>query len=248
MAGRLALFYHIWAPEGPHPWTLLVDEQLRRILGSGLADHADIFCGIAGPACEPVSRLVSLYEFATIIAKSEDGAEFEGFTLKLLYEAARAQKYDAIGYIHTKGLSHSGIGGDPRIYRATNSWRHMMELAVLDRWREAITRLETHEAAGAIFRQNPWPHFSGNFWWARAKYIAGLPHPVRGEFPETQQFDHLPDLKARTNYERWIGINNPVAYDFYNRPFRFQGKRLTAGDDFDLMLQDVGPYYLTNLR
>lgn len=248
MAGRLALFYHIWAPEGPHPWPLLVDEQLRRIFHSGLADHADIFCCISGPACEPVARLVSLYDFASIAAKSEDGAEFEGFTLKHLYEAARAQKYDSIGYIHTKGLSHARTDGNPRLYRAINSWRHMMELAVLDRWRDAIIRLETHEAAGANFRPDPWPHFSGNFWWATAKYLSGLPHPVRGEFPETQQFDHLPDLKARTNYERWIGINNPVAYDFYNRPFRFQGKRLTAGDDFDLMLEDVGPYYLANLR
>jgi hypothetical protein len=71
MAGRLALFYHIWAPEGPHPWTLLFDEQIKRIYNSGLADHADIYCGIAGPAFEPIARLVSLYDFAQIIAKSD---------------------------------------------------------------------------------------------------------------------------------------------------------------------------------
>lgn len=35
MTTKLALFYHIWAPDGPYPWTLLVDEQLKHVYRGG---------------------------------------------------------------------------------------------------------------------------------------------------------------------------------------------------------------------
>jgi hypothetical protein len=46
---RYALFYHIWSPGGSDIWRLLVDEQIKRIVKSGIHHNADVFCCVTGP-------------------------------------------------------------------------------------------------------------------------------------------------------------------------------------------------------
>jgi hypothetical protein len=42
------------------------------------------------------------------------------------------------------------------------------------------------------------PLFAGNFWWARAKYLATLPEP---------------ETENRRQAEGWVGLGGPKVYD-----------------------------------
>jgi hypothetical protein len=244
------LFYHIWAPVAGGSCRLLVDEQLRRIYRAGLANHADILCCVAGPASERAVDYLSTFDWVRIAGVTQNQSGFEGFTLAYLYEAAEAHAYECLGYIHTKGLTHLAADDCPPLrFRAINSWRHMLESIVIDRWSEAIAKLDLYQVAGANYRQEPWPHFSGNFWWATAAYVRGLPHPLSGDYPDTSGlFDNDPGLKARTAFERWIGLRDPRAYDFYNSVFRSEGRFLKRAQDLNLYEDDMEPYYRLNMR
>jgi hypothetical protein len=65
---------------------------------------------------------------------------------------------------------------------------------VVERWRDCLEALTDHDACGVNWHLEPAPHFSGNFWWAAPRYVAGLPANLgAGHFEP----------------EAWIGSNQP---------------------------------------
>ena len=106
MKRELAVFYHIWSPPNTYVWRFLVDEQIKRIFRSGLPNVADIFCCISGECSEEIEEYVSLYPWINIIESGGDEGEFEGLTLKYLYEECRSQpNLIGVSYIIPRALA-----------------------------------------------------------------------------------------------------------------------------------------------
>jgi len=104
--------------------------------------------------------------------------------------------------------------------------------------------------SGVNYCLDPWPHMSGNFWWARADYIATLQHPTKESFKrEKEDFGPI----ERMNFEKWVGMKDPSVFSFYNPPFSYDFKDMTPdvqptpqGEPhwFWLYRDDIHPHYL----
>lgn len=252
MRKKLSLYYHIWSPDGTDMWKLMVDEQLKRIYRNGILDEVKVYCGIIGSQCHRIADYVSIYDWVNIIDVSIDETKYEGLTLEKLYEETHINEdLEAVAYMHTKGISHMcGVRDhySDRKFRAVNSWRHQLEWGILDRWKEAVDKLKHYQVSGTNYCIDPWPHMSGNFWWARADYIRTLMHPTKDSFNrDSRDFGPI----ERMNYEKWIGLNNPKCFSFYNAPFSYDHKGMIPdvkpkpGEPhwFWQYRDDIEPYY-----
>lgn len=115
-------------------------------------------------------------------------------TLAWLHYDCQSMKEDApVLYLHLKGASwRHGQPETPFV----DDWRRMMLYFCVERWQEAVDGLVLHSAVGCNISTAHHPHFSGNFWWARAGTLARLPKP-------SHEWD-------RMQAEFWIG---GVGYD-----------------------------------
>lgn len=77
-------------------------------------------------------------------------------------------------YLHTKGVRQHGYATE---------WRRYMTYFLIERWREAVRLNAPVDAVGCdLLGTGDTRHFSGNFWWARALYLAMRPPvPIRGD-------------------------------------------------------------------
>ena len=50
-----------------------------------------------------------------------------------------------------------------------------MEYFNITRFQDCIEHLCYYDVCGVNWHDWPYPHFSGNFWWANSEYVAGLP-------------------------------------------------------------------------
>jgi len=235
----------------------MVDEQIKRLYRSGLSEIANIKCAINGKQASRIKEFVSLYDWIEILECKDSDDQYEGFTLKYLYEDCVNQKVDKVMYFHTKGMSHLSGARDvysDRRFRAINSWRHLMEWGCIDKWNVNLHKLNACQVSGVNYCLDPWPHMSGNFWWARADYISTLQHPTKQAFQRTAE-DFGPI--ERMNFEKWIGMKNPSVYSFYDPPFSYDFKNLVPdiqptppGEPywFWLYRDDIHPHYLKYLK
>ncbi|HMD53993.1 MAG TPA: glycosyltransferase [Phycisphaerae bacterium] len=79
-----------------------------------------------------------------------------------------------------------------------------MQYFVVERYQDCIALLRTHDICGVNWRESPWPHFSGNVWWATSDYIKRL-IPLDSLPPITGK-----DQGHRHQCERWIGSGAEV--------------------------------------
>ena len=158
------IFYHICLGG---PWQEVLQDQLRKLKDSGLLDRASSFkCGVLGPASEYGTLLTMLPSKAEVIFYNESYSLFEFPTLMALQEHARENEGHYL-YFHTKGVS--------RFCQETTDWRHLMEYFTIEKYQDAVTRLEEgFDCFGVNWHEQPTPHFSGNFWWASAAYLRKL--------------------------------------------------------------------------
>jgi len=78
-----------------------------------------------------------------------------------------------------------------------------MEHFIILEHQKCIESLADHDICGVNWNlQTLGPHFSGNFWWARSRYIQTLP-PI-------DSLTTRNDTAGRHNCERWIGMNRSV--------------------------------------
>ena len=173
-------FYHICTM---NHWREVLTEQVDLIQSSGLYDACDrIVVGKVGT--EVLPSLPSKFK----VSYEGEVTDFEFPTLKLLHTHCKRWG-GQVWYIHTKGVSHSResvaakrdawIEGIDYDTLATNLtlWRRFMMHYVVRKWGLCHEALKDHDVCGAAWRKYP-PHFSGNFWWARGKYVSKLP-PIR---------------------------------------------------------------------
>jgi transketolase len=122
-------------------------------------------------------------------------AEGEIFTLSALHKVAMEHQDSPYLYIHTKGVAN---GTD---LPAIDEWRRYMTHFCVTQWRKCVEIISQgkHPVVGVDWREEPAPHFSGNFWWADGSYLASL-KPAR-ETPLV--------LTERHKAEFWIGTGRP---------------------------------------
>jgi hypothetical protein len=253
---EFSVYYHIWSPGNTDIWKIIVDEQLKRIYKSGLPEYANINCAINGVQASRIKEFVSIYDWLNVLDCRDSDEEYEGFTLKHLYEDCVNEKTSKVLYLHTKGISHfCGVRDQysDRKFRAVNSWRHLMEAGCIDNWVKNVEKLNKYQVSGVNYCLDPWPHMSGNFWWARSDYISTLQHPTKDAFrKDSRDFGPV----ERMNFEKWVGMNNPVVYSFYNPPFSYDFKDLIPdvrptppGEPhwFWLYRDDIFPHYIEKL-
>lgn len=182
MRRKLAVFYHIWTSPDPLVARFLVDEQLKRLIRSGLREAAEVFCVITGSDEAVLEPVLAHYPWVTVLERNSPQDQFEIGTYRHLYRYCQENPdCEGVLYFHTKGLIYytnpEQRPGSPDMV-AVNTWRHLMEWALIDRWREALEGMEGRDMAGCSPAEGPFLHYPGNFWWARPSYIAGLPDPL----------------------------------------------------------------------
>jgi glycosyltransferase involved in cell wall biosynthesis len=170
-------------------WREVVDELLTAIRSSGLYELSQrIFTGIVGPEALPFACDDPKVE---IVYRSHRLEDYEFPTLSYLHAHCRAH-HCLVYYVHTKGV----VRDSP----STADWRRYMQYFVIERHQDCMRTLESFDVCGVNWLEAPWPHFSGNFWWARSSYVATLPPP--GTLPTIiAGWDQV----HRHQCERWIG-------------------------------------------
>jgi len=165
---RVNAFYNI-ACTGH--WREVVLEQFRVLSRAGFPHTVNIsFLGSMDDFrfVEEVAFFHSIE--IDLIHLEQNLMQFEFPSIRKIQALARSLKdepSEAVLYFHTKGVSRPG---DPGIHW----WRWTMNACVLNRWRDCLADLETHDVAGVAWNSHPGHHFCGNFWWARTDYLIKL--------------------------------------------------------------------------
>lgn len=178
-------FYHVFA-DGD--WEEAAGEFAWALERSGF--NGERCAGLVGSA-ENRARARRVLAGWTIKTEAERG--HEQVTLRALHDWAKAADPDAaVLYVHTKGGLYSA-----RSSRAKH-WRHAMMHETVMAWEQAAGHIPEFDAAGAGWQEPPNNFFFGNFWWARAGYLAELA-PVSDE--------------TRYHAEWWLGSGGPRVKD-----------------------------------
>jgi hypothetical protein len=110
-----------------------------------------------------------------IVNYSPDVRHHERATLDLVRRFARVHPESRVLYLHTKGASYD----PPHPFVA--DWTEYLLHFVVDRHDACLAALDDHDVVGCNRREGPAPHFSGNFWWARAEHLEALPPVPAGD-------------------------------------------------------------------
>lgn len=102
-----------------------------------------------------------------IFLLNNDVSKYEFPTLNLIKEAC-AKTDQKILYIHTKGAS---TGLNQNII----DWINVMCYFNIDRYKSNLELLDILDAVGVDYHENPFKHFSGNFWWSKSSHVNKLP-------------------------------------------------------------------------
>lgn len=178
-------------------WQDVVERQLSKIKASGLYEQCDsISFGVLGNG--DVSSLISRYPKVKVLFQTIDKELYERPTLLNLHSQSRSDPTALVLYLHSKGVSRSYADAN------ITDWSDYMEYFTIECWRDCVEELNDYDVCGVNWRTTPLPHFSGNFWWARADYITSLPgHIGRGYYDP----------------EMWIGLRSPTVKCFHATDF-----------------------------
>lgn len=175
----ILVFYHAWCGG---VFESIVPNQLEKIVFSGLYGAAEtIRVSLVGPHAALVARVLPRYgmKFTASVVAPEDTSH-ERVTILAAREMAKSE--DKVLYLHTKGAA------SPRSPANVRDWRILMEAALVMDFRDRIAELDTHDVVGVNYRQEPKPHFSGNFWWARGDYLKKLPPTIGPEYLDPEMY------------------------------------------------------------
>lgn len=129
--------------------------------------------------------------------ESDDKGLFELPTLRRISEFSKKNPRSKILYLHTKGISYSKTHP---FYSNVQDWiKYMLYFAC--QVPRCVQILDSYDTAGCNRLEKPHHHYSGNFWWATAKYI------------NTLSLDSLTD---KMSAEWWILSAKANAYTMNN--------------------------------
>jgi len=197
------IFFHVYLKTG---YSRILIDKFKKFKSSGLYDNANkIYLSLFGnvePNADFLNELKEMYskiEYAVITNATFNN---EPDTLNLMIKKANEYENNTpMLYLHTKGLSYA----NPDLKKNVDAWVRYLDLYVLNKWEECVKALETNDAAGGFYVEDP-KHFQGNFWWANSDYIKNLPKITpenyaelnRGEFWILSQTDKVYPVSGPT--------------------------------------------------
>lgn len=207
--------FYLHTPEMPG-WNLVFAEMVTKMATSGLVDAVDqIHICVNGKVEKMNSVLEPLCELSdkfVIRPVNDNPGKWEWPTITTIHNdcLSDSDTVNYIGYAHLKGLSRGTLSDQ----RATD-WRHYLSYWTIERWEDNLKLLSTGvETVGINWMDEPWPHYSGNFWWATDRYIRQLDRlpdpdtivePYRSRFCYHETRPILPKHEFRLECEAWIG-------------------------------------------
>ena len=124
----------------------------------------------------------------------DDIGLYEFPTLEMMREFSIRYPHYYCLYIHTKGVSQ------PTNHQIAD-WRRCMMYFLVEKYELCLKELNCGADACSInYTQSPFPHYQGNFFWAKASYIATLP-PIKDA---PQPHSRTINFTERHKCEMWI--------------------------------------------
>lgn len=155
----LKAFYHVACMGN---WKEVVEEQCRDLASAGI--DPTVFA-IGSEEDMAWLRQLGL----DLVGSSTNLRDYETPTLALLDQWCQDNPDGAVLYLHTKGVSRSND-------KNKIAWRLLMMHYVVGNVRENLEKLRVADMVGVNWQNCArHPHFSGNFWMARADWINSLP-------------------------------------------------------------------------
>jgi hypothetical protein len=196
-------------------WKDVVNEQLELLFTSGLYSRADkILYGVFSDTDESYYEFTKMVEHVDVDVKIEivryEKNVFEYPTLIHLQTYCQIVPNAVVLYYHSKSTSR------PSEDINLHSWRRCLEYFNIELWKKSVKNLitDTHDVCGALYVEyfaflnyvfkN---YYSGNFWWASAKYINTLPN--------LSLIVSSPEIN-RTEAEMWIGKSSHRWASYYS--------------------------------
>lgn len=181
----IRVVYHVHARDDGS-WEPVVREQAHGLLLSGLYAACDaVHCFVSGDpaAARAAAAFVASRGAKVCVACVPGDASHERLALHGL--RGLVTPGDRVLYLHSKGVTKPG---DERVA----DWRRMMEHFLVGGWRRCVELLDGQDLVGCNWRAEPRPHFSGNFWWARADHLLRLPESVGPEYCDPEFYVAAP--------------------------------------------------------
>jgi len=159
------------------------------------------------------------YSPAKVIHCLNTTHEFENPTIKLLYSFCKLNPDYKVLYMHTKGVSYAS---NHVFLPGVKSWNRFMRHCLLDYFTQCLTLLKIYDTVGCNFRSieygNP-KHYSGNYWWATARYISTLP---------------IAYLKDKYDPEFWLLQNTPLFFNIITMEEMYEQEHLLENYQLDV--------------
>lgn len=227
-------------------WREIVAETVGFVDGSGLYDAAaSLHCIVVGP--NPDTRYLACRGYPKWETVDYGGwlDEYEYPTLRALWSKAKADPSACYLYLHTKGAS-AGRENSLGAYngkRFRDRWRKIMLYNLVTRWRDRVEDLASCDSVGVFGVGGPFPHYSGNFWWATGEHLAKLPEPEPrdlgepgGEHPRLWAELWIQSLAGRHRccYDLPSCVDTAFLTDAYRaQPRRFEETGHASSDPID---------------
>jgi hypothetical protein len=127
--------------------------------------------------------------------RNNDNSVGEFFTLQKIEQRSKQFKDNLkILYLHTKGVTTPNN-------QCIIDWRKYMTYFNVVKYQDCLDSLNSYDACGVDFFEEPAKHFSGNFWWVNSNYIKTLP-----SINEISNLNYPSVLTTRHNAEFWLGM------------------------------------------
>lgn len=223
MTNKLAIFYHYYISDDERGafWNWWLDEQCKEIETSLMSARVPIYLHATMPKHWntiyniPITKngtqdvqvdleykfreyISEHYNFLKLIDVRDTGEPniYEGSTLIPLWDYAKHNPNQYVGYIHNKGV----LSVSPH----TCWWRKELSYWFIRNWRDRYIELleAEYDVVGLKDLKTDDTTLSGNFFYASTNYIASLDKPDFGG--------------DRYKYEKWILSGNPKLHIVHN--------------------------------
>lgn len=193
----------------------IVEEMIDKMIDSDLINNADITitCHYDESKFDWLREKVSPYKNVTLLYPKVDNIDFEMPTQKMLKDYCDSTDEEFyVVYLHHKGVTQPD---NPCV----TDWRDLMSYFNITKWKDCVEKLdEGYDTTGVLWRKEPYPHYSGTFWWSKASYIRKLPKykmPKENGYVSQFGFSIPWPYAYRHDAEFWIALANPNYYCFH---------------------------------
>lgn len=173
---------------------------LERLKNAGLLSKLEHLCIVNTGLELNVTHIESKYFPAKIIQYSKETSEFENPTIRQLYGFCKLHPDYKVLYMHTKGISYKK---DHVFLKGIHSWNSYMMHCLIDSFPYCVSLMTIYDTVGCNFRpfeSGNGQHYSGNYWWANARYINKLP---------------IDYLKNKYDPEFWLLQKEPLFFNIH---------------------------------